>query len=190
MIFHKLDLSFILFPQEIFLLSTSGIRRPCRKSHCGIVVHGIYTIRQNLFEPAEVHGVCVAIQPKNVVGIDRPNRLLHSTVKLLKACVTRVCGFVHWIVTDSQSRCQYVSSPAACLLMQSSYPAIYGDSQQGIHKCIVAIEVPTYPCVVAIVLCKLDPKVDSSILQISILPKQSSMDTGVAMPAYPTSVQT
>jgi hypothetical protein len=69
--------------------------------------------------------------------------------------------------------------------MQSSYPAIYGDSQQGIHK----IEVLTYPCVIAIILSYLDPEVDSTILQISILPKQSSVNTGVAMPAYTTSTQ-
>jgi hypothetical protein len=188
MLFHKLDFPLVLFPQEVFLLSTSSIWRSCRKSHCGIVVHGIYTIRQDFFKPTEVHGVCVAIQPEDVVGIDRPNRLLHSTVKLLKPSVVRVCWLVHWIVTDSQSRCQYARSPALCLIMQSSYPAIYGESQQDVH--IAAIEVPTYPCIIAIVLSYLDPEVDSSILQISILPEQSSVDTGVAMPAYTTSVWT
>lgn len=67
-------------------------------------MYGVHAIGQHFFERGKVHGVAVAIEEEDMVGVDLANRLLNILVPDLKPSVFWVCRLVHRVVSSDLYR--------------------------------------------------------------------------------------
>ena len=80
------------------MLGRTLIRLPGREPHAGVVVYRVDAVGQRFIERAEVHGVAVAVEKQNVIGINLTNRLLNIFVPDLEPNVFGIGWLVHGIV--------------------------------------------------------------------------------------------
>lgn len=95
---HELDLALVGLAEGLVLLGGAEVGLAGGKAHGGVVVDGIYAVRKNLLEGRKVHGVRVAVEVEDVVGVDGADLLLHTAIPGLEVDVVGVGGLVHGVV--------------------------------------------------------------------------------------------
>lgn len=96
---HELDLALVGLAEGLVLLGGAEVGLASGKAHGGVVVDGVHAVGKDLLESGKVHGVRVAVEVENVVGVDGADLLFHPAVPGLEVDVIGVGGLVHGVVS-------------------------------------------------------------------------------------------